>query len=430
MEKNIAIIGAQWGDEGKGKIVDLLTKHVQYVVRYQGGHNAGHTIVVNGKKIILHIIPSGILHKNVICIIGNGVVLNLDVLKHEISILENMGVSVKNRLKISLSCHLILPYHIALDKAREHSLGKKIIGTTQKGIGPAYEDKIARRGLRVEDLLNRNLFSLKLKEVIDYHNFQLLYYYKTKKINYKNVLNNIINKIDFLKPMFDDVSILLDKANKKNQTILYEGAQGALLDIDNGTYPYVTSSNTTIGSIFTGSGIGLKKFSSILGILKAYSTRVGFGPFPTELSNKFSKYLRKKGKEIGSTTKRNRRIGWLDIVVIKRSIQINSFTHFCITKLDVLDGLNKVKICIGYKKADGTKINLTPIIQDDWKNLTPIYEVLPGWKSTFKIKKYNLLPKEAIYYIKRIENLINRPINIISTGPDREDSIILSNPCF
>lgn len=429
MGKNVVILGAQWGDEGKGKIVDLLTKNVKYVVRYQGGHNAGHTIVVNKKKIILHIIPSGILHKNIISVIGNGVVLEPNILINEIKKLENKGILVSNRIKISSSCQLIFPYHIILDQAREKALGKNFLGTTGRGIGPAYEDKVARRGLRISDLYDKKKFSDKLKKVIDYHNFQLVYFYKTKAVNYTKILDKIMNISNFLTSMIVDVSSLLYKANKKNELVLYEGAQGALLDIDHGTYPYVTSSNTTAGSVSTGSGLGPGYINSILGILKAYSTRVGSGPFPTELSDKIGKYLYKKGKEIGTTTKRSRRIGWLDLVVVKRAIQINSITSFCLTKLDVLDGLKEIKICVKYQKQNGKEINLTPLLLEEWENLIPIYEILPGWKkNVFGIKKYNLLPKEAINYIKRIEFLTGVPIDIISTGPDRSQTIILKNP--
>lgn len=429
MGKNIVILGAQWGDEGKGKIVDLLTRHAKYVVRYHGGDNAGHTIVVNGKKTILHLIPSGILHKNIISIIGNGVVLSPNVIIREIKKLEKEGIPVLERLKISSACQLIFPYHIILDNAREKALGKKFIGTTGRGIGPAYEDKVARRGLRISDLFNEKKFSIKLKEVIDYHNFQLIHYYKMSAINYEKTLDEIMSIFKILKSMVIDVSALLYEAHKKNELVLYEGAQGTFLDIDHGTYPYVTSSNTTAGSVSTGSGLGPCYINSILGILKAYSTRVGSGPFPTELKDEIGEHLYKKGKEIGSTTNRSRRIGWLDLVVIKRAIQINSITSFCLTKLDVLDGLSEIKICVGYKKKNGKKIKLTPFLTEEWNELIPIYEILPGWKtSTFGIKIYNQLPKKAINYIKRIEILTGIPINIISTGPDRNQTIILRNP--
>lgn len=429
IRKHIAILGAQWGDEGKGKIVDLLTSKVNYVVRYQGGHNAGHTILANGKKIVLHLIPSGILHKNITNIIGNGVVLSPSILLKEIKQLKKIGVSILDKLKISSACQLILPYHTILDRMREKHRGEKLIGTTGMGIGPAYEDKIARRGLRISDLLNKKTFSEKLKEVLDYHNFQLHYYYKVSKINFKKILDEIIEISDFLTPMITDVSDLLYHAYKNKESVLYEGAQGALLDVDHGTYPYVTSSNTTAGNISTGSGISPFYIDSVLGILKSYSTRVGSGPFPTEIFNKIKNYLHKKGQEIGSTTKRSRRIGWLDLVAIKRAIQLNSFHSFCLTKLDVLDGLNEIKICTEYKKKNGEKIQSTPISLEEWENIQPVYETLPGWKEkTFGIKKYEKLPKEAMNYIKRIEFITKIPISIISTGPDRNQTIILKNP--
>lgn len=429
IKKNIAILGVQWGDEGKGKIVDLLTDQVNYVVRYQGGHNAGHTILVDGKKIILHLIPSGILHKNIINVIGNGVVLSPKVLVDEIKKLKKIGISVLNKLKISSACQLVLPYHIVLDKMREKYRGDKLIGTTGMGIGPAYEDKIARRGLRVSDLLNEKMFSEKLKDVLDYHNFILFYYYKVSKISYKQILDEIMKISDFLKPMITDVSDLLYNAYKNKQSVLYEGAQGALLDIDHGTYPYVTSSNTIAGNISNGSGISPFYIDSVLGILKSYSTRVGSGPFPTEVFNKTKDHLHKKGQEIGSTTKRFRRIGWLDLIAIKRAIQLNSFSSFCLTKLDVLDGLNEIKICVGYKKKNGKITKSTPIFLEEWENIKPIYEILPGWKEkTFGVKDYKKLPEEAVNYIKKIELFTKIPINIISTGPDRNQTIILKNP--
>ncbi len=429
MGKNIVVLGTQWGDEGKGKIVDLLTKRAKYVVRYQGGHNAGHTIVVNDKKTVLHLIPSGILHENVINVIGNGVVLAPNALIDEIKKLEACGVPVRERLKISAACPLILPYHVALDNAREKARGKKAIGTTGRGIGPVYEDKVARRGLRVGDLFNKKTFPTKLKEIIDYHNFQLVNYYKTPPVDYQKTLNDITVTVDILTDMTLDIAALLYKAHQKGELVMYEGAQGALLDIDHGTYPYVTSSNTTAGSVATGSGLGPRYIDYILGILKAYSTRVGSGPFPTELSGETGEYLRKKGREIGATTGRFRRTGWLDIVAINRAVQINSLSGFCLTKLDILDGLDEVKLCIAYHKQDGTELNITPLIAEEWESLTPIYETLPGWNETVSgIKEYNQLPKAAIDYIKRIEQLTGIPIDIISTGPDRAETIILRDP--
>lgn len=429
MGKSIVVLGTQWGDEGKGKIVDLLTEHAKYVVRYQGGHNAGHTIVINGKKTVLHLIPSGILRKNIISVIGNGVVLSPDALMNEIKKLEANDVPVRERLKISAACPLILPYHIALDNSRENARGVRAIGTTGRGIGPTYEDKVARRGLRVYDLFNKKTFSVKLKEIVDYHNFQLVNYYKTSAIDYQKTLDDIMVISDILTMMTVDVANLLYKAHKKGELVLYEGAQGTLLDIDHGTYPYVTSSNTTAGGVATGSGLGPRYIDYVLGILKAYSTRVGGGPFPTELSGKIGKYLREKGQEFGATTGRCRRTGWLDIVAINRAVQINSISAFCLTKLDVLDGLEKVKLCIAYRKSNGTKLTITPLSAEEWEDLEPIYETLPGWsKSTFGVKEYNQLPKAAIAYIERIKELTNIPIDIISTGPDRSETIILQDP--
>ncbi|UDG79107.1 Adenylosuccinate synthetase [Candidatus Ecksteinia adelgidicola] len=426
MNKNIVILGAQWGDEGKGKIVDLLSRKAQYVVRYQGGHNAGHTLVLNSKKTILHLIPSGILNKNVIGIIGNGVVLSPDALIQEMKKLKSQGINISKRLLLSESCQLILPYHIVLDFAREKLSGKKAIGTTGRGIGPAYEDKVARRGLRVNDLYNKKKLSIKLKEIMDYHNFQLVHYYNVQAINYKKTLDTLLSISDILISMVVDVPKLLNQACKHNKLIIFEGAQGALLDIDHGTYPYVTSSNTTIGAVSTGSGIGLNCIQHILGVIKSYSTRVGFGPFPTELFNETGEFLCKKGNEFGTTTGRQRRIGWLDIVLIRRMISINSLSGICLTKLDVLDGLNEIKICVDYKIKNKKFIHSHLNTEEDWNNISPIYESMPGWNmSTFGIKEYEKLPQRAIDYINRIEELLKCPIEIISTGPDRNQTIIL-----
>ncbi|SPP32041.1 Adenylosuccinate synthetase [Arsenophonus endosymbiont of Aleurodicus floccissimus] len=429
MGKNVVVLGTQWGDEGKGKIVDLLTERVKYVVRYQGGHNAGHTLVVNGEKTVLHLIPSGILRENVVSMIGNGVVLAPDALMDEMKKLEARGVPVRERLKISATCPLILPYHVTLDNEREKARGAKAIGTTGRGIGPAYEDKVARRGLRVGDLFNKETFLVKLKEIVDYHNFQLVNYYKAPVIDYQKTLDDIMVIADILTAMTVDVVDLLYKAHQKGELVMYEGAQGTLLDIDHGTYPYVTSSNTTAGGVATGSGLGPRYIDYVLGILKAYSTRVGGGPFPTELSDETGEYLHEKGQEFGATTGRCRRTGWLDIVAINRAVQINSLSGFCLTKLDVLDGLDEVKLCVAYRKPDGTELTITPLVVEEWEDLVPIYETLPGWsESTFGVKEYNQLPKAAIDYIKRIEELTGIPIDIISTGPDRAETMILRDP--
>ncbi|KLN97926.1 adenylosuccinate synthase [Moellerella wisconsensis] len=429
MGKNVVVLGTQWGDEGKGKIVDLLTERAKYVVRYQGGHNAGHTLVVNGEKTVLHLIPSGILRENVISIIANGVVLAPDALMKEMKELEDRGVPVRERLYISEACPLILPYHVALDNAREKARGAKAIGTTGRGIGPAYEDKVARRGLRVGDLFDKATFAEKLKDIIEYHNFQLVNYYQEPAVDFQKTLDEIMAVADILTGMVVDVSDLLYKANQKNELVMFEGAQGTLLDIDHGTYPYVTSSNTTAGGVATGSGLGPRFVDYVLGIIKAYSTRVGAGPFPTELFDEIGDYLREKGQEFGATTGRRRRTGWLDIVAINRAVQINSLSGFCLTKLDVLDGLKEVKLCVGYRRPDGTVLDTTPLAADEWEGLEPIYESMPGWsETTFGVQVRDQLPQAALDYIKRIEELTGVPVDIISTGPDREETMILRDP--
>ncbi len=429
MGKNIVVLGTQWGDEGKGKIVDLLTEQAKYVVRYQGGHNAGHTLVINGKKTVLHLIPSGILRNNVTNIIGNGVVVSPDALMKEISELEAYGVPVCERLLLSEACPLILPYHVVLDRMREQARGTKAIGTTGRGIGPAYEDKIARRGLRVGDLFNKDIFSTKLKEIMEYHNFQLVHYYQQEAVDYQTVRDEILAVADILTAMVIDVPELLDNARKQGEFIMFEGAQGTLLDIDHGTYPYVTSSNTTAGGVATGSGFGPRYVDYVLGIVKAYSTRVGAGPFPTELFNETGEFLRNKGHEYGATTGRSRRTGWLDIVAVRRSIQLNSLSGFCMTKLDVLDGFQEIKICTGYRMPEGHTVNITPLVTENWDAIEPVYETLPGWvETTFGIKDHRQLPQAALAYIKRVEELTGIPVDIISTGPDREETIILRDP--
>ncbi|MCL1048695.1 adenylosuccinate synthase [Shewanella abyssi] len=429
MGKNVVVLGTQWGDEGKGKIVDLLTEQAKYVVRYQGGHNAGHTLVIDGDKTVLHLIPSGILRDNVKCIIGNGVVLAPDALMTEINMLKERGVPVEERLLISEACPLILPFHCALDMAREKARGNKAIGTTGRGIGPAYEDKVSRRGLRVGDLFNAELFAEKLKEVMSYHNFMLTEYYKCEAVDYEKTLKDALGIADYLKSMCTDVSELLDQARKAGEPILFEGAQGTLLDIDHGTYPFVTSSNTTAGGVATGSGFGPRHLDYVLGIMKAYTTRVGAGPFPTELKNEIGDYLGTKGHEFGATTGRKRRPGWLDIVAMKRAVQINSVSGFCLTKLDVLDGLEEVKICVGYQYPDGTVATTTPLAAEGYELVTPVLETLPGWsETTFGATSVEQLPPAAINYIKRLEELLETPIDIISTGPDRNETMILVNP--
>ncbi|PVZ89147.1 adenylosuccinate synthase [Serratia sp. S1B] len=429
MGNNVVVLGTQWGDEGKGKVVDLLTERAKYVVRYQGGHNAGHTLVINGEKTVLHLIPSGILRENVTSIIGNGVVLAPDALMKEMGDLEARGIPVRERLLLSEACPLILPYHVALDNAREKARGAKAIGTTGRGIGPAYEDKVARRGLRVGDLFDKETFAVKLKEIIDYHNFQLVNYYKVDAVDYQTTLDYVLSIADVLTSMVVDVSELLDNARKCGERVMFEGAQGTLLDIDHGTYPYVTSSNTTAGGVATGSGIGPRYVNYVLGIVKAYSTRVGAGPFPTELFDETGEYLCKQGNEFGATTGRRRRTGWLDAVAVRRAVQLNSLSGFCLTKLDVLDGLKEVKICVGYRMPDGSEMTTTPLAAEGWEGIEPIYESMPGWsETTFGVKDYSQLPQAALNYIKRIEELTGVPVDIISTGPDRSETMILRDP--
>ncbi len=429
MAKNIVVLGTQWGDEGKGKVVDLLTDRAKYVVRYQGGHNAGHTLVIDGEKTVLHLIPSGILRDNVTCIIGNGVVLSPDALMAEVTMLEERGVPVRDRLKISEACPLILPYHIALDVAREKARGNKAIGTTGRGIGPAYEDKVSRRGLRVGDLFNAEDFAAKLKEVLDIHNFTLTQYYGEEAVDFDKTLADALAVADILRAMVVDVTDELDKAQKAGLPIMFEGAQGTLLDIDHGTYPYVTSSNTTVGGVATGAGFGPLNLDYVLGIVKAYTTRVGSGPFPTELDCAVGEHLGVKGHEFGATTGRKRRTGWFDAVAMKRAVQINSITGFCLTKLDVLDGLETLQICVGYKDADGNIKDVPPMAADGYDLVTPVYEDMPGWsETTFGVTDYEKLPQAAKNYIARLEALTGVPVDIISTGPDRNETIVMRHP--
>ncbi|AFP84877.1 adenylosuccinate synthase [secondary endosymbiont of Ctenarytaina eucalypti] len=429
MGKNIVVLGTQWGDEGKGKVVDLLTERAKYVVRYQGGHNAGHTLVINGVKTILHLIPSGILRENALSIIANGVVLSPEALIKEIWTLEAKGIPVRKRMLISEACPLILTYHVAMDVAREKALGATSIGTTGRGIGPAYEDKAARRALRVGDLFNKKTFAAKLKEVVNYYNFQLVQYYEAEAVDYQRVLDDVLGVAEVLTEMVVDVSEMLDAARKRGDIIMFEGAQGALLDIDHGTYPYVTSSNTTAGGVATGSGLGPRYIDYVLGIVKAYSTRVGAGPFPTELFDDTGKFLCKKGNEFGATTGRRRRTGWLDAVAVRRAVQLNSLSGFCLTKLDVLDSLPEVKICTAYRLSDGSIVEHTPLAAEKWDEIEPIYEIQPGWEeSTVGVKHFDKLPYAARRYIKRIEEMTGVPVDIISTGPDRTETMILRDP--
>ncbi|WP_257265634.1 adenylosuccinate synthase [Endozoicomonas sp. ONNA2] len=428
MGKTVVVLGTQWGDEGKGKIVDLLTEQAKAVVRFQGGHNAGHTLVINGEKTVLHLIPSGILREDVVCYIGNGVVLSPEALLKEMKQLEETGVPVRERLKLSPACPLILPYHVALDQARELARGEAKIGTTGRGIGPAYEDKVARRGLRVADLLHPERFAGKLKEVMDYHNFVLQNYYKAEAVDYQTVLDNALAMAQELIPMIDRVSDRLHGHHQRGDHILFEGAQGSLLDIDHGTYPFVTSSNTTAGGTSTGSGFGPLYLDYVLGITKAYTTRVGSGPFPTELDDENGRHLARVGNEFGATTGRPRRCGWFDAVALRQAIQINSVSGLCLTKLDVLDGLDTIRICVDYKNTAGDSIT-TPVDIEEYRSVQPVYEELPGWsESTFGVKSLDQLPANALAYIRRLEEVTGAPIDIISTGPDRVETIVLRQP--
>lgn len=429
MGKSVVILGAQWGDEGKGKIVDLLTDRVKYVVRYQGGHNAGHTLIINGEKTVLRLIPSGILRDNVTCLIGNGVVLSPSALMQEMGELESRGIKVRERLLISEACPLILPYHVAMDHAREAALGNNKIGTTGRGIGPAYEDKVARRGLRVSDLFDREKFTEKLKSVLDYYNFQLVHYYKAEPVDFQKTLDDVMAIADIIIGMVADVSTILDTARKNGDNILFEGAQGTMLDIDHGTYPFVTSSNTTAGGVATGAGFGPRHIDYVLGIIKAYCTRVGGGPFTTELFDEVGAEIARKGNEFGAVTGRPRRCGWFDAVAMRRAIQINSISGFCMTKLDVLDGFDEVKICVGYKLPSGEVVDFAPLSAKDWEGVEPIYETMPGWKeNTFGVTDVNQLPENTRNYVKRIEEVTGVPIAILSTGPDRVQTMILQDP--
>ena len=428
MSKNVVVLGTQWGDEGKGKIVDLLTDQASTVVRFQGGHNAGHTLVIEGQKTVLHLIPSGILREHVQCLIGNGVVLSPEALLKEIGELEVKDVPVRERLKISPACPLILPYHVALDQAREAKRGNDKIGTTGRGIGPAYEDKVARRGLRLGDLQDRQRFARKLKEVMEYHNFVLEHYYRTEPLDYDKVLDDTLTLGQQLLPMMADVTALLHQCRMTDANILFEGAQGSLLDIDHGTYPFVTSSNTTAGGTATGSGFGPLYLDYVLGITKAYTTRVGSGPFPTELFDATGERLAERGHEFGATTGRPRRCGWFDAVALRNAVNINSVSGLCLTKLDVLDGLETIRICVGYVCRDGKPV-LNPVDSNDYEGLVPVYEDVPGWsESTLGARSLGELPQSARDYINKIEEVVGAPIDIISTGPDRVETIVLRHP--
>jgi len=427
MSKKVIVVGTQWGDEGKGKIVDLLTETADVVVRFQGGHNAGHTLVIDGQKTVLHLIPSGILREGVHCLIGNGVVLAPDALFEEVDELERNGVPVSDRLGISEACPLILPHHVALDQAREIKRGKNAIGTTGRGIGPAYEDKVARRGIRLGDLVYDNDFARKLESLMEYHNFALKNYYQTDELDYREVLDQTLNYKERLTPLTVDVTQLLDDYTNKGRPMMFEGAQGMMLDVDHGTYPFVTSSNTSAGSAAAGSGVGPNAFNDVLGIVKAYTTRVGAGPFPTELACDVGEHLGTKGHEFGATTGRSRRCGWFDAVLMRRSRQVNGLSSLCLTKLDVLDGLEELKICNGYRYND-QELSVAPVGADALSKCEPIYQTMPGWSETTQgAKSMADLPAAAQNYVARLAELVGVPIDIVSVGPDRAETIVLKD---
>ncbi|MFO7277539.1 MAG: adenylosuccinate synthase [Pseudomonadota bacterium] len=428
MGKFVVVIGTQWGDEGKGKVVDLLTERAAAVARFQGGHNAGHTLVIGGRKTILSLIPSGILREHVRCFIGNGVVLSLEALLNESDMLIRQGVPVFERLRISPNCPLILPSHVALDRAREQARGANAIGTTGRGIGPAYEDKVARRAVRVADLFQRDRFAAKLGELIDFHNFVLQHYYRHPPVDFQKTLDEQLAYGERIAPLVADVTQALHELREQGANVLFEGAQGAMLDVDLGTYPFVTSSNTTAGFAATGTGIGPRAFDAVIGIVKAYTTRVGAGPFPTEVFDEYGEHLSRVGHEFGSVTGRRRRCGWFDSVALRRAIVHSSVSGLCITKLDVLDGLDTIRIGVGYR-IDGQVVAEPPLCSDAYADAEPVYEELPGWReSTVGLTKFDALPRNAQLYLERIQSLVGVPIDLISTGPDRDQMIVLRHP--
>jgi len=428
MGRFVTVIGTQWGDEGKGKVVDLLTERAAAVARFQGGHNAGHTLVISGRKTILSLIPSGILRDGVMCLIGNGVVLSLEALFREAQTLLDQGVPVFERLRLSPACPLILPSHVALDRAREHARGVNAIGTTGRGIGPAYEDKVARRAVRLADLFQRDRFAAKLGEVLDFHNFVLQRYFGQVPVDFQKTLDELLAYADRVRPLLVDVTAVLAGLRSRDANVMFEGAQGAMLDVDVGTYPFVTSSNTTAGGAATGTGIGPRYFDHVLGIVKAYTTRVGAGPFPTELFDEHGEYLSRVGHEFGSVTGRRRRCGWFDAVALRRSVVHSSVSGLCVTKLDVLDGLETLRICVGYRLG-GEALSEPPMFADAYAEVEAVYEELPGWcESTVGIASFDRLPDNAQRYLKRIRELVGVPLDLISTGPDRTQTIVLRHP--
>ena len=428
MSRCVVIIGLQWGDEGKGKVVDLLTDRAGVVARFQGGHNAGHTLVVDGEKTVLHLIPSGILREKITCVIGHGVVVSPVALLEEIDMLAGRGVPIADRLRVSEACPLVLPYHVALDAARERARGCAAIGTTGRGIGPAYEDKVSRRALRISDLLDEQRFAAKLEEVLDYHNFILEHYFKAAPLEPGKVRDEALAAGERIRPLVDDVPAILAAARQRGEGLLLEGAQGALLDVDQGTFPYVTSSNTTAGSAATGLGLGPRDIDYVLGIVKAYTTRVGAGPFPTELFDGVGKYLGERGNEFGATTGRPRRCGWIDVVALRRVVQVNSVSGLCITKLDVLDELEHIKLCVAYR-LDGKELHAPPVDSDALARCEPVYEEMPGWMtSTAGLESAEALPAAARRYLERLQEFVGAPVDIISTGPDRRETIVSRHP--
>ncbi len=428
MNKSIVVLGTQWGDEGKGKIVDLLSRDADAVVRFQGGHNAGHTLVIDGQKTVLHLIPSGILQPNVQCLIGNGVVLSLQALRQEIEELEAKGLNVRPRIRISPACAIIMPWHEMLDRAREQARGDRAIGTTCRGIGPAYEDKVARRGLRTSDLLDPETLAEKIEFILDFHNFVLTERFGMEALSVQAMVEEALELGEYFADQVADVSGRLYELRKSGKRVMFEGAQGSLLDIDHGTYPYVTSSNTTVGGVCTGAGIGPNAIDYVLGITKAYVTRVGGGPFPTELFDENGERLARRGDEFGATTGRARRCGWLDAVALRRVVSLNGISGLCVTKLDVLDSFEEIKICTAYR-LNGELLDAPPLDSHSWANLEPVYESFPGWtESTRSATSMDALPANARGYLQAMEELCGAPVHIVSTGPDRTESIIIKYP--
>ena len=428
MNKSIVVLGTQWGDEGKGKIVDLLSRDADAVVRFQGGHNAGHTLVIDGHKTVLHLVPSGILQPDVECFIGNGVVLSLQALRDEIEALEAQGLDVRPRIRLSPACAIIMPWHELLDRAREQALGNRAIGTTCRGIGPAYEDKVARRGLRTSDLINPQGLTEKIEHILDYHNFVLTERYGMEALSVQAMVEEALELGAYFAGQVADVSGRLYQLRDQGKRVMFEGAQGSLLDIDHGTYPYVTSSNTTVGGVCTGAGIGPNAIDYVLGITKAYVTRVGGGPFPTELFDEHGERLARRGAEFGATTGRPRRCGWLDAVALRRMVSLNGISGFCVTKLDVLDGFEEIKICTAYR-LNGELLDAPPLDAHSWADLEPVYESFPGWtESSRGATSLDQLPANAQSYLQAMEGLCGAPVHIVSTGPDRSESIIIKYP--